>query len=207
MHDKKEFQLVAVTSVYVAVKLFAPPPCRDLLRVLHTEDIFEMEWEILESLSWRLKGPSTRAYVNHVLALLELSASGFDETVLMPLLDFLAFQANIAVLDYDLSTQKPSTLVVAAMMNSMEGIERRLFPISSRIQFFSFIAEVVGVSPLSSQVNAARARLLELFFGHSGHELPQIANMTPVTGPEVHPSFKRRELCDNPSQVLMSSST
>ena len=212
MHDKKEFQLVAVTSVYVAVKLYETLAMDAALLAeiccgcYTQEDIFEMEWEILESLSWRLNGPSTRAYVNHVLALLELSACGFDETILMPLLDFSAFQADIAVLDYDLSSQGPTTLAVAAIMNSMEGIERRLFPISSRIQFFSLIAEVVGISPLSSQVNAARARLLELFSEHSGYELSHIAKVAPVTGPEVHPSFKRRELHDNPSRVSMSSS-
>jgi len=212
MHDKKEFQLVAVTSIYVAVKLFETLAMNaahlvEICCGCYTqEDIFEMEQEILKSLSWRLNGPSTRAYVNHVLALLELSTCGFDETVLMPLFDFSAFQADIAVLDYDLSTHNPSTLAVAAIMNSMEGIERRLFPVSSRIQFFSLVAEVVGVSPLSSQVNAARARLLELFSEHSGYELPHIAKVTPVTGSEVHPSFNRRELHDNPSQVSMSSS-
>ena len=211
MHDETEFQLVAVTSIYVSVKLFETLTIDAALLseiccgYYTQEDIFEMEWEILKSLSWRLNGPTTRAYVNHILALLEPLACGFNETVLMPLLDFSAFQADIAVLDYDLSTQKSSMLAVAAIMNTMEGIDRRLFPISSRIQFFDLISDILGVSPLSSQINATRARLLEIFSEHSGYELPQIAKVTPVTRPDTHPSVKRTELHDKTSQVSASS--
>ncbi|KAL7542601.1 hypothetical protein ACHAXR_012789 [Thalassiosira sp. AJA248-18] len=196
--DKKEFQLVAMTSLYIAIKLFEPLAMDPglLVHISHgcyTEtDIVEMEEEILKSLQWRVNGPTTHAFLNHIMALLPPSAYRNDETTAANLLDFSRFQAEIAVSDYDLSLEKTSTVALASILNSLECIEKRSFPARSRFQFFRLIADVTGMNPFSPEVNAARTRLLELFSKNSGYDLPQIANLTPVTTPaEQCPSHQK----------------
>jgi len=207
--DKKEFQLVAMTSLYIAIKLFEPLAMDTglLSQISHgcyTEmDVVEMEQEILTSLLWRMNGPTTNAFLSHIMTLLPPSAYGYDKTTAMTILDFSRFQAEIAVSDYDLSLQKPSTVALAAILNSIEGIEMSLFPARSRFQFFQLIADALGMNPFSSEVNVARARLLELFSHSSGYEMPQIANLTPVINAEQ--CFMEQKLPNNTCPQTMSS--
>jgi hypothetical protein len=94
-----------------------------------------------------------------------------DKTgALMPLLDFLHFQADIAVLvNYDLSIKERLAVVAGTIMNRLEGVcEKRL--------------KAIDVSPFLLQVIAARARLLKLFFKHLGCDLPQITKVMPALG-------------------------
>jgi len=209
LRDKKEFQLVAMASLYIAIKLFEPLAMDAglLAQISHgcyTEmDVVEMEQEILTSLLWRMNGPTTNAFLTHIMTLLPPSAYGYDKPTAMTLLDFSRFQAEIAVSDYDLSLQKPSTLALAAILNSIEGIEMSLFPARSRFQFFQLIADASGMNPFSSEVNVARARLLELFSQSSGYEMPQIANLTPVIKAEQY--FMEQKLPNNTSPQTMSS--
>eukprot|EP00571_Detonula_confervacea_P013725 CAMPEP_0172297914 /NCGR_PEP_ID=MMETSP1058-20130122/777_1 /TAXON_ID=83371 /ORGANISM="Detonula confervacea, Strain CCMP 353" /LENGTH=362 /DNA_ID=CAMNT_0013007131 /DNA_START=28 /DNA_END=1116 /DNA_ORIENTATION=+ len=190
LRDKKEFQLVAMTTLYIAIKLFEPLSMDAglLAQISHgcylEMDVVEMEQEILKSLLWRMNGPTTHAFLNHIMALLPPSAYGYDETTVMTLLDFSTFQAEFAVSDYELSIQKPSTVALAAILNAIEGTEEHLFPAHFRFQFFQLIADASGMNPFSPQVNAARARLLKLFSENSGYEFPQTANLTPVIKPE-----------------------
>mmetsp|Transcript_8984 Transcript_8984/g.19464 ORF Transcript_8984/g.19464 Transcript_8984/m.19464 type:complete len:350 (-) Transcript_8984:232-1281(-) len=199
LQDKKEFQLVAMTTMYIAVKLFEPLAMNAGLFALishgcYTEtDVVEMEREILESLSWRVNGSTTHAFLSHLMVLLPPSAYGYDETTAMTLLDFSRFQAEIAVSDYDLSLQKPSTVALASILNSIEGIEKSLLPACSRFQFFKLIADVSGLNPFSTRVNSVRARLLELFFKNSGYVLPQIANLTPVERFSIEQKFSNKK--------------
>ncbi len=188
IHDKKEFQLVAMTCLYIAIKLFEPlaMDAALLAQISHgcytEKDVTDMEQEILTALEWRVNGPTVHAFVAHLLSLLPSSSYGHDPTTVMTLLDFTNFQADIAVCDYDLALTKPSTVALAAILNSIEGIEKQLLPAQSRFHFFQLVSQVTGMNPLSSEVNYIRARLLKLFSENSGYELPQIANLTPVVG-------------------------
>ncbi|KAL7529833.1 hypothetical protein ACHAWF_003128 [Thalassiosira exigua] len=187
--DKKEFQLVAMTALYISVKLFEPVAMDAglLAEISHgcyeEEEILEMEEEILRALSWRMNGPTAHAFVEHILALLPPPAYGRDRTTASTLRDFSRFQAEIAVADYDLSLNKPSIVALAAVLNSIEGIEKKLFPARSRFQFFHLLSEATGLNPFSREVNAVRASLLELFRRNSGCEMPQVANLLPIVKP------------------------
>ena len=192
LYDKKEFQLIAITCLYISIKLFEPLAISpDLLAEISSGcyaevDIVRTEQDILKHLKWCMNGPTTHAFINHIMELLPSTAYGHDEKTITTLLDFSRYQADIAVLDYDLSLQQPSTLALSALLNSIEGIEKRLFPAHSRFQFLDLISEIFGLDIFSPQVNAARARLLDLFQDNSGYEMPQIANLTPVIIPERH---------------------
>lgn len=187
---KKEFQLASMTTLYIAIKLFEPlaVDAELLAQISHgcylADDITEMEEEILTSLSWRMNGPTAHAFIGHIMALLPPSAYARKKTTVMTLLDFSTFQADIAVTDYDLALQKPSAVALAAIMNSIEGVEEHLFPARCRYQFLQLIARETGMNPFSIEINAVRARLLKLFSKNSGYELPQVANLTPVVAAE-----------------------
>ncbi|KAL7523586.1 hypothetical protein ACHAWF_000583 [Thalassiosira exigua] len=77
--------------------------------------------------------------------------------------DFFLYQAEIAVMDYDLSLQKPSIVATAAIFNSIEGVPKKRFPSRLRFQYFQPLSEAAGINPFSREVNEARAHLHVLF--------------------------------------------
>ena len=141
----------------------------------------KMEQDILKALGWRMNGPTVHAFVEHILMLLP-SSCGHDAN--MALLDLSKFQADIAVCDYDLALTKPSTVALAAILNSIEGIKKQHLTAQSRKKFFQRVTKVTGISPLSSGVKLIRARLLNLISKNSGYGLPKIANPTGSSGAE-----------------------
>jgi len=186
LRDRKEYQLAAMTTLYIAIKLFEPMAMdAGLLSAIshgcYTEmDIVDMEQEILTALSWMMNGPTAHDFLSHIIALMPPSACDNDDAAVTTLLDFSRFQVEIAVCDYDFALQKPSVLALAAILNSAEGIDEEVFSAPRRFEFLQTIADESGMNPFSSQVNAARVRLLELFAKNSGYELPQVANLTPI---------------------------
>lgn len=186
LKNRKDYQLAAMTSLYIAIKLFEPMAMdTELLSAIshgcYTEnDIVEMEQEILTALAWRVNGPTAHDFLSHIMALLPVSTYKYDDSTAMTLLDYSRFQVEIAVCDYDLALQKHSTVALAAILNSAEGIDEKLLSRRARFDFFKCISDVTGLNPFSMEVNAVRQRLLDLFAQNSGYELQQVANHTPV---------------------------
>lgn len=200
---KKEYQLAAMTCLYIAIKLFEPLAMDTTLlssisQGCYSEtDISEMEKEILMSLGWRMNGPTTHDFLSHILEVLPFSAHKSCESISRTLSDFSRFQVELAVSDYDLSIQKPSIVALAAILNSAEGVDGIMFRAQCRRQYLTYISNELGMDPFSPQVNAIRTRLLKLFSENSGYELPQIANFTPIVCPgterhHMHSSLKSR---------------
>jgi hypothetical protein len=186
LHSRKEYQLASMTTLYIAVKMFEPMVIdASLLATISQgcydeEDINEMEKVILHDLGWRMNGPIVQDFISHFLLFLPKSACTHDDDVDTVLLDIARYQAEIAVCDYELSLINPSDIALAALLNSIEGIDEEVFSGLSRFEFLVSIGDETGLNPFSYDVNVARARLLELFRKNSGYELPQIANLTPV---------------------------
>ena len=187
---KKDYQLAAMTCLYIAIKLFEPLAMDTALlssisQGCYSEsDISDMEQEILTGLSWRLNGPTSHDFLSHILEALPYSAPKSCDSITQTLADFSRFQVELAVSDYDLAIQKPSIVALAAILNSAEGVDGSLFRTQCRRQYINFISNELGMDPFSSQVNAVRTRLLHLFSKNSGYEMPQIANFTPIACPE-----------------------
>lgn len=186
LYSKKEYQLASMTTLYIAVKLFEPMIIdASLLAAISQgcydeKDIIDMEKDILHALSWRMNGPIVHDFISHIMTFLPKSAYSQDDDFATVLLDFARYQAEIAVSDYDLSLMSNGDIALAALLNSIEGIDEKLFHARLRFVFLINISDETGLNPFSSSVNVARARLLELFRKNSGYELPQIANLTPV---------------------------
>eukprot|EP00986_Skeletonema_menzelii_P008016 scaffold3248_cov150-Skeletonema_menzelii.AAC.5 len=186
LQSRKEYQLASMTTLYIAIKIFEPMVIdASLLATISQgcydeKDINDMEKDILHDLGWRMNGPIVQDFIRHFLVFLPLSACTHDDEVDTVLLDIAKYQAEIAVCDYDLSLMNQSDIALAALLNSIEGIDEAVFSGRSRFEFLLSISDETGLNPFSYDVNVARARLLELFKKNSGYELPQIANLTPV---------------------------
>ncbi|KAL7511897.1 hypothetical protein ACHAXN_009110 [Cyclotella atomus] len=197
---KKEYQLAAMTCLYIAIKLFEPLAMdtgllSSISQGCYSEsDISDMEKEILTSLGWRMNGPTSHDFLSHILEVLPSSATASCESIIRTISDFSRFQVELAVSDYDLAIQKPSIVALAAILNSAEGVDSTLFRSQCRRQFLHYITNELSMDPFSAQVNAVRIRLLRLFSKNSCYEMPQIANFTPVSCPgseyHVHSSQK-----------------
>ncbi|KAL7476350.1 hypothetical protein ACHAW6_002222 [Cyclotella cf. meneghiniana] len=207
---KKDYQLAAMTCLYIAVKLFEPLAMdtgllSSISQGCYTEsDISEMEQEILTSLGWRMNGPTAHDFLSHIIALLPSSVYAYDDSIPTTLSDFSRFQVELAVSDYDLSLHKSSVVALAAILNSAAGVDDRMFPTQSRLQYLQLITKELGMNPFSTEVNAVRTRLLKLFARNSGYEMPQIA--TPIVCADIDHHYVRgsRKPAANSSPVTVA---
>lgn len=207
LSSRKEFQLAAMTTLYISVKLFEPMVIdTELLATISQgcydeNDITDMEEVILNDLKWRMNGPIVHDFISHFLVFLSMSAYTYDDEVETVLLDIARYQADCSTIDYDLSMMKQSDIALAALLNSMEGIDEKIFPALSRFEFLLILSDETGLNPFSHDVNVARVRLLELFKKNLGYELPQIANLTPVI------SKKKEFVIQKPNRLNSTGST
>merc|ERR1719217_1787476 len=87
MRSRREFQLCAITTLYIAAKIGEPylmdaTTMSKLSRGMHTvKEITKMELDILTSLRWRVNCPSPYEIANHVLELLPASAGPAAERI------------------------------------------------------------------------------------------------------------------------------
>jgi hypothetical protein len=188
---KRDYQLAAMTCLYIAIKLFEPMVMDTSLlssisQGCYSEsEISDMEKEILTSLGWRMNGPTSHDFLSHILEVLPPTANKSCKSIYRTLLDFSKFQVELAVSDYDLSVQKPSLVALAAILNSAEGVDDNMFTAQCRHKYIKYICNELGMDPFSKPVNAARFRLLKLFSMSSGYEMPQIANFNPIACPDI----------------------
>ena len=188
---KRDYQLAAMTCLYIAIKLFEPLAMdtgmlSSISQGCYSEsEILDMEKEILTSLGWRVNGPTSHDFLSHILEVLPSTANKSDKSIYRTLIDFSKFQVELAVSDYDLSVQKPSIVALAAILNSAEGVDDILFTGQCRHKYIKYICDDLGMDPFSKPVNAVRTRLLELFSMSSGYDMPQIANFTPIACPDT----------------------
>ena len=178
--DRRKYQLAAMTSLYVAIKIFEPPlpisSVSDLSRGVYSEDeISKMEIELLFTLNWRVSVPTILGFVYHMIAILPEGIIHDDD--ISKLIDFSQFQAELAVGDYLFMTQRASSIGIAAIMNSMGVIVGESFAISHRYQFLKSISIACGVMPFTDEIDSLRSNLRNVFEKSSGHPLPQLFEM------------------------------
>lgn len=133
--DRKEYQLVAMTCLYIAIKLHEPLEMEtsllaDLSRGCYTEMEFaNMEQCILEAIEWRVSGPTPLAFVLHYISFLpDIISSSVVEAIF----DYARYQTELAIGDHYFVKSKPSAIGMAALLNALEGMDTALIP--ERIQ-------------------------------------------------------------------------
>ena len=129
--DRKEYQLVAMTCLYVAIKLHEPLEMEtsllaDLSRGCYTEMEFaNMEKNILEAIEWRVSGPTPLAFVLHYISFLPDIISS---SVIEAIFDYARYQTELAIGDHYFVKTKPSVVGMAALLNALEGMDSTFVP-------------------------------------------------------------------------------
>jgi hypothetical protein len=163
--DRKEYQLVAMTCLYIAIKLHEPLEMEtsllaDLSRGCYTEMEFaSMEQSILEGIDWKVSGPTPLAFVLHFLTFLpDTIPSIVQETVW----NYARFQTEIAIASHSFVKLRPSLVGMAALLNAMEGIETMLLP--ERVQEKLVKTVMMYTNTDIYQVETVQAELSNLIF-------------------------------------------
>lgn len=136
--NRKEYQLAAMTALYIAIKLHEPLEMEtsllaDLSRGCYTEmEFVEMEQVILQALEWRVNGPTALGFVQHLMAFLPESV---HPIVSESIFDYARFQTELATADQNFVSLKPSEVGLAAVLNAMEGMDTNLFPLKLQGKF------------------------------------------------------------------------
>ena len=136
--NRKQYQLAAMTALYIAIKLHEPLEMEtsllaDLSRGCYTEmEFVDMEQTILQALKWRVNGPTALGFVQNFMALIPDSVHPSVADVIM---DYARYQTELAVSDHSFVATQPSDLALAAILNAMEGMDHSLFPLKLQGKF------------------------------------------------------------------------
>ena len=163
--DRTSFKLAATTTLHLAVKLLYPCKLADLGILsdlsrgeFDMRDVCEMESHILRALSWNLHPPTATAFGSLFLDFffashtVHLSNADLDD-----IYDVSGFFSELSVCDYRFCPVKGSTIAIAAILNSLEGMFGPQNSLSTQI---ATTAKRLGV-PLPP--DSVRNRLWELY--------------------------------------------
>jgi hypothetical protein len=170
--DRKTYQLAAMTTLYMAIKLHEPLEMEtsllaDLSRGCYNEvEIAEMECDILKALGWRVMGPTPLSFVQHFLALLP---SNIHATVATAVMDYARFQTELAVSDYSFVVCPYSHIAIAAVLNAVDGMDRSLFPLKQQGKFLRTLEKFSGimVEQVAETQTYLNNILIEVFTGEA----------------------------------------
>lgn len=135
---RKEYQLAAMTTLFMAIKINEPVMIdvallTDLSKGLYLPSDFQnMETDILFGLNWHVNGPTPQAFMLHFLSLAQTSTCQYDENSVAPSIDLhhvlqlATHQIELSVQEYDFMTQKPSVIATAAILNSLKQCNNQM---------------------------------------------------------------------------------
>jgi hypothetical protein len=131
LHDRIMYQLLVVSALYIVIKIharviFSADKLADVSQGIYSvEDIEAMERTILYCLSWRVCAPTAFQVGCVILELMmyqvqEANTTFVDGGRWESIRQELAFQTENAVRDYQLTTQRPSTVAFMAILSAIE---------------------------------------------------------------------------------------
>eukprot|EP00521_Asterionellopsis_glacialis_P014552 CAMPEP_0195293212 /NCGR_PEP_ID=MMETSP0707-20130614/11987_1 /TAXON_ID=33640 /ORGANISM="Asterionellopsis glacialis, Strain CCMP134" /LENGTH=357 /DNA_ID=CAMNT_0040353875 /DNA_START=17 /DNA_END=1090 /DNA_ORIENTATION=- len=179
--SRREFQLVAVTSLYLAIKLHGETDSFDGPRrklkigafvelsrgLFNIETLETMENGILNALEWRMNPPTTVRFVACLLRQLpEWPKCEFSKEhgqVASSLFEMSRYLTELSVCVSSFLNFNPSVIAYAAILCSMDALsESAPIPYECRLDFLNNVLDATGLGPEDQQVRQARAMLQEL---------------------------------------------
>jgi Cyclin, C-terminal domain/Cyclin, N-terminal domain len=160
--DKNLFQLLAMTCLYLSIKLNeykhlliqGSTSSMDTILQLSRgffslEKMEKMEYEVLQLLRWHVHPPTPQLFVKHFLFFLSVSEPEVH--------DLAQFMVELSVMDYYFVSYKQSEVAIASLLNAME----RLVPQSSIETCLPFQSQFLDIH--SSRVQDCRDRLALIY--------------------------------------------
>ena len=164
--QRPKYQLAAVTSLYTAIKLHEPigmdvDTAALLTQGVNTaEEIIDCEREMLQALKWRMHGPSPIRFVNYILELLPVSSRCSSEE-LDKIRKRSCEQIEKSTEDYGCVVLRPSSLALAAVLNSLKHVPQDIVSIEERDDFVQVISDTFDMDIMDSKlIKIVRMRLL-----------------------------------------------
>mmetsp|Transcript_32938 Transcript_32938/g.50388 ORF Transcript_32938/g.50388 Transcript_32938/m.50388 type:complete len:319 (+) Transcript_32938:140-1096(+) len=140
IRSKKSYQLAAMTTLFMAIKLFETVQMdvglmADMSRGIYKpERILEMEKTILDGLEWRTNGPIALTFVQHFMSFLP---SSVDPAISAAIMEQARYQTELAVCNYDLIQENQSQVALSAILNAMEALGGKALPFKTRNEFIN----------------------------------------------------------------------
>lgn len=180
--QKRDFQLIAVTSLYVALKLHGETDAtegpRRKLRIdafvelsrgfFHVDVIENMELNLLSSLKWRVNPPTSVKFIGCLLRLCpkwSIAEHSSPRTAVMGgMYDVARYLAELSVCVSSFSfTCKASMVGYASILCAIEALQDSLpLPYQVRVTFLKNIAIATGMYPQDLEVRRVCKMLKDL---------------------------------------------
>jgi len=167
--DKKLFQLAAMTTLYLSIKLYEPGKLSmssmiDLSRgFFKVEQMAFMETSILRALKWRVHPPTPFTFSRHFLHLVPNSSS-LPAPLRNDILELARFLTELCVIDYFFVPHDASTIGIAALRNAMEFVR---YPADDFLEQL----KLLNIDSESKEVSECRSRLKQLYL-QGGYSRP-----------------------------------
>ena len=222
LHDKRLYQLISMTCLYIAIKLYEPLAMDACLLseisagCYTTFEIIDMESIILNALSWRLNGPTSQEYIPLLLGLVKLPCEyDYDLNILSSLYDVSLYQCELAAGSYDISIgYKFSVVALGCVMNSMEVMDDTTYlSEGARCEFMESACDLLlgkerrqqsSREELKQEVGMVQDELRQLFCQNSSSSVPSSDSSMSAATPS---SSSNSSACDDDDTKMTSSSS
>lgn len=171
--DRTAYKLAAITSMYLAIKLFNQKnlTLRSLSMLSRGEfsvaNIEEMEKIMLQALSWNLYPPTSFSFIYQFYSLLPSISDHGKQTILQ----LSCFFAELTVMEYSFVTSNASVIAFSAVLNAIDGLHTSLMSEENKISYIHAIENILGVDSTSKVIMSARKRILSLYAQSTQFEL------------------------------------
>ncbi|KAK1746085.1 cyclin family protein [Skeletonema marinoi] len=163
--DQSKFQLLTIAALYTSIKINEKVAIStDLFaemcsHVYTVEEIEDMERTLLIGLSWRCHAPTAHQVGMSIFSLL-LPYVDIPEVTWGFLMDEMRYLTELAVRDYYFSTQRASTVALAAIFNVINDVSTK----EHKEMLGSFLSVMMECFDFDhpNQIAAARSRLKSL---------------------------------------------
>lgn len=189
--SQKKYQLVAMTALYIAIKISEPLEVdtsllSELSQGMYEEmDFVHMEQSILEALDFRVSGPTSLSFVQQFMVLAPIT---IHPDVIGVIMDFARYQTELLVTDQSFATIRPSEAAFAAVLNAMEGLDESILSVKARARFIRIIEDCIEL--VMEDVLGTQAKLSCLLFEAMGDAIFNLSD-------EREEACFTKEICEN----------
>jgi len=162
---EKDFELVALTSLYIAVKVHESitPTISSFVAMssgrFNTEDLESMEYSILCTLSWYVHPPTPLSFVRNYMVLLD--ESGCSSVVIDEINETARFLTELSVCDYYFTTRKPSLIGLGTVLTAFKSFDEAFLPTHVRRIFQELVRSIANIDICSDEMIKYMSRLSE----------------------------------------------
>lgn len=159
--DRTAFKLAAMTSLYMATKIFNTRKItlRNLVELSRGEfeehHIIKMEVLILQTLGWSVHPPTIQCFIEPFCAALTIA----DRSIVDCIRQRAIFFAELALYDYYFVSKEKPIVAVAAILNAIEGLEESSETEARQCSFVALLEKSFEVHLDSEKLESVRHRL------------------------------------------------